>query len=134
MREFTKQEIGRRGERAAARYLKRLGYRLLAKNKHFGKNELDLVVKNKQYIVFVEVKTRSFEGPTLPLARPADAVDHDKRARTVEAAVAYLKTCKSALAPRFDVVEVYLDRTKRWRATKINHIPDAFGVNTKVRR
>ena len=134
MREYTKQEIGRRGERAAARYLKRQGYRVLAKNKHFGKNELDLVVKNKQHIVFVEVKTRSFEGTLVSVTRPADAVDHNKRARTVEAAMAYLKACKTALAPRFDVVEVYLDRAKRLRAFKINHIPDAFGVNTKVRR
>ena len=134
MREYTKQEIGRRGERVAARYLKRQGYRIIAKNKHLGKNELDLVAKNKHYVVFVEVKTRSFDGPTLPVTRPADAVDCDKRTRTVQAATAYLKECKIALIPRFDVVEVYLDRTRRLRVFKINHIPDAFGVNTKIRR
>ena len=134
MREYTKQEIGRRGERVAARYLKRQGYRIIAKNKHLGKNELDLVAKNKHYVVFVEVKTRSFDGSTLPVTRPADAVDCDKRTRTVQAATAYLKECKIALIPRFDVVEVYLDRTKRLRVFKINHIPDAFGVNTKIRR
>ena len=78
--------------------------------------------------MFVEVKTRSFDGPTLPVTRPADAVDCDKRTRTVQAATAYLKECKIALIPRFDVVEVYLDRTKRLRVFKINHIPDAFGA------
>jgi len=134
MKAYTKQEVGRRGERVAARFLRRGGYRLLARNRHFGKNELDLVVKDKQHIVFVEVKTRSIDGETLPITRPADAVDRDKRVHTVTAALAYLKENKTSLAPRFDVVEVYLDRKKHLRTVKINHIPDAFGANANIRR
>ncbi|MBR7112479.1 MAG: YraN family protein [Clostridia bacterium] len=134
MREYTKQEIGRRGERTAARFLRRSGFRLVARNCHFGKQELDLVVKDKQHIVFVEVKTRTFLGEKLPLSRPADAVDRAKRVHTVMAAMAFLKEYKTSLAPRFDVVEVYLDREKRLRPVKINHIPDAFGANANIRR
>ena len=126
MREYTKQEIGRRGERVAARYLKRQGYRIIAKNKHLGKNELDLVAKNKHYVVFVEVKTRSFDGPTLPVTRPADAVDCDKRTRTVQAATAYLKECKIALIPRFDVVEVITAAEATMKLEEINHIMGAY--------
>ena len=56
MKAYTSQEIGKIGEKLAARYLKRQGYRVLHKNRHFGKNELDLVVKSKTHIAFVEVK------------------------------------------------------------------------------
>ena len=134
MRDYTKQEIGRRGERIAARFLRRAGYRLVARNTHFGKNELDLVVKDKQHIVFVEVKTRSFLGNDLPITRPSDAVDREKRIHTVTAAKAFLKSNKSTLAPRFDVVEVYLNRAKHLRPIKVNHIPDAFGASVDIRR
>ncbi len=134
MKEYTRQEIGRRGERVAARFLRRAGYRVLARNRHFGKNELDLVVKNKQYVVFVEVKTRGVLGTEPLKVRPADAVDRDKRERTVAAARNYLYENKTPLAPRFDVVEVYLDRAKRFRPIKVNHIPDAFGANGMIRR
>ena len=134
VREYTKQEIGRRGERVAARYLRRAGYRLVARNTHFGKNELDLVVKDKQYIVFVEVKARSFAGESVSVTRPADAVDRDKRLRTVTAAKAFLKENKLTLIPRFDVVEVYLDRARHLKPIKVNHIPDAFGASGDIRR
>ncbi len=134
MRQYTKQEIGRKGERIAARFLRRAGYRLVARNKHFGKNELDLVVKNKRHIVFVEVKTRSFSGGDLPITRPADAVDREKRIHTITAAKDFLKENKTALIPRFDVIEVYLDRTRHLRLVKVNHIPDAFGANANIRR
>jgi putative endonuclease len=61
MKLFSKRDIGKYGERLAAKYLKKKGYRVIGKNLHFGRNELDLVVKNKEFIAFVEVKTRSYE-------------------------------------------------------------------------
>ena len=128
------QRIGARGERLAARYLRRTGYRILAKNKHCGRNELDLVVKNKQFIVFVEVKTRTVKSDTVNPDRPALAVDRDKRKRTVAAALSYLKEKKSPLCPRFDVIEVYLDGDAPKKLLRLNHISDAFGVNGNVRR
>ena len=51
MKELSIQRIGRRGERIAARYLKKNGYRVIGKNLHFHKNELDIVAKNTQYLV-----------------------------------------------------------------------------------
>lgn len=134
MKVYTRQQIGRKGERVAAKFLRRAGYRILARNQHFGRNELDLVVKDRQYIVFVEVKTRSTEGSDISSQRPADAVDLKKRKHTSDAAIAYLKEHKTTLCPRFDVVEVYLDRTKRLHTVKINHIMDAFSANGKIRR
>lgn len=134
MRTYTNQAVGKKGERRAARYLRRLGYRVLARNVHCGKNELDLVVKNKQYLVFVEVKTRTAEGLEAFLSRPSEAVDREKRARTVAAAFEYLRKHPSRLCPRFDVVEVYLDREARLNTLKINHIEDAFSAKGATRR
>ena len=129
MKVYTKQKIGKIGERLAARHLRRQGYRVLHKNRHFGRNELDLIVKSKTHIAFVEVKTRSFESEAEALNRPALAVNAEKRRRTVEAAFAYLRAYPTRLVPRFDVVEVYLDRSRRMKPFKIHHIPDAFHAN-----
>ena len=125
-RKTEKQKIGRKGERIAARYLRRQGCRILARNKNFGRNELDLVVKQGRYIAFVEVKTRSFDSPEQADVRPCAAVDKQKRLRTVQAARDYMHEKPTALCPRFDVVEVYLNRSKRHKPFKINHIPAAF--------
>lgn len=128
-------KIGRRGEKIAARFLRRAGLRVLGRNLHFGKNELDIVAKNRQYIVFVEVKTRTVDTRfehTLE-NRPALAVNAEKRRRTVAAAMDYLKTKPSALCPRFDVVEVYLDRARRGKLFRVNHIEGAFGKGGKRR-
>ena len=121
-----KQKIGRKGERAAARLLRRMGYRIVAKNRHFGKNELDIIARDRQYIVFVEVKARTADTLNDFKERPSAAVDREKRRRTVDAAVQYLKQHPTPLCPRFDVVEVYFDREKRHRLLKINHIAHAF--------
>ncbi len=133
MKLFSKKEIGKRGERIAARYLKKKGYRVIGRNLHFGKNELDLVVKNKEILAFVEVKARSYERvEDAEQHRPALAVDHDKRLRTVQAAKAYLRAHPTPLCPRLDVVEVYLDRQKRGKPFKINHNEAAFAANGKI--
>ena len=134
MKIYTSQQVGCRGERVAAKFLKREGYRIVARNQHFGRNELDLVATDKQYIVFVEVKARSFEGDEKVFCRPADAVDLEKRKRTITAAVDYLKKYKSPFCPRFDVIEVYLDRKRRLRPVRVNHIIDAFSSNGNIRR
>lgn len=133
MKLFSKQDIGKYGEKLAARYLKKKGYRILGRNLHFGKNELDLVAKNKEFIAFVEVKTRSYEHTEQAVqSRPALAVDQEKRLRTVQAAKAYLRAAPSRLCPRLDVIEVYLDRQNRNKPFKINHIEAAFTASGKL--
>ena len=131
MKLFDKKDIGNTGEHIAARYLRRNGYKILAKNRHFGKNELDLVAKDKHCIAFVEVKTLSFADVNDAYNRPSDKVDAGKRQRTVEAAKAYLRAHPTPLCPRLDVIEVYLDRNTL-KPFKINHIPDAFSAKGKI--
>ncbi len=129
----TKQ-IGYYGEKQALRYLKRQGYRRVARNVHCGRKEIDLIVKNKQYIAFVEIKTRSFDTQSEAMTqRPSLAVDAAKRERTVLAAKEYLHTHPTRLCPRLDVVEVYLDRTQGHKVFKIHHIEGAFDKAGHIR-
>ena len=127
---MTRGEIGAYGEKLAAKYLKKNGYRILAKNKHLSHNELDLIVTDKRFIVFVEVKTRSASSDDLylPFGSPAQAVDRQKQARTLRAAQDYLRENPSkGKQPRMDVIEVYLEKDTG-KLLKLNHIPDAFGA------
>ena len=125
-------EIGRLGEDYAAKFLKKNGYRILEKNKHESHNELDLIVTDKEFLVFVEVKARSVSDDFhLPYGSPASAFDRQKQRRTVRAAQAYLLSCRKKeqeKQPRMDVIEVFLDKETH-KLLKINHIVNAFGVS-----
>ena len=98
--------FGQWGERQAAQYLRRHGYRILYRN--FvppGGGEVDLVCRDKpaDTLVFVEVKTRATEER----GRPADAVDYDKQRQVAKGAMAWLRLLNCPdLRFRFDIVEV----------------------------
>ena len=132
MKALVTKDIGNIGERAAAKHLKRLGYRIVAKNRHYGKNELDLIVRDRECIAFVEVKALTFADPAEIDKHPAMKVNMEKRRRTVEAAMAYLSENPSRLCTRFDVVEVFLDRSTM-KPFRIHHIPDAFSAKGEIR-
>ena len=121
------KDIGDYGERIAKKLLKKKGYKILATNRHESHNELDLIVCDSRYIVFVEVKTRSTD-PSLysQFGSPASAVDQKKQKRLIEAAKDYLYRCNvQNRQPRFDVVEVYLLKDTM-KVLHINHIENAF--------
>ena len=122
-------EIGRLGEDIAVKFLKNNNYRIIDRNVHVSHNEIDIIAKDKNYIVFVEVKTRSTdENMELRFGTPAAAVDRCKQKRTVDAARAYLTNAKFAdLQPRLDVIEVFIHK-KTHKLIKINHIENAFGA------
>jgi putative endonuclease len=116
-----KKTFGQRGEAAAARYLRRRGYKILARSDRFGPGELDLVALDQKTIVFVEVKTRR---STLA-GHPSDAVDAVKQRRLTRAAVTFLKRHGLLECPaRFDVIAITWPANK-WFPT-IEHIRDAF--------
>ena len=126
---MTTTEVGRKGEKIAARFLKKNGFRILETNRHQSYNELDIIARNRDLLLFVEVKTRTMdENGELKFGPPGAAVDRKKQARLLQAARAYLVQSKGkyqSLQPRMDVIEVYLDRTSG-KPTKIHHIPNAF--------
>ena len=111
--------LGRQGEDAAAALLTRLGLSVLERNWSCRAGEIDLICRDGDVLVFVEVKTR---GPS-SLASGEDAVDAGKRTRIARAAALYLSRTDGWGGPcRFDVVVV----TPRGETLEARHVPDAF--------
>ena len=104
LRETARQIAGRRGEKAAERFLKKEGYKILGRRVRVGpRDELDLVVRRDEVLVFVEVKTRDSEE----YGSPMSAVGRTKQKALSRAAVGYLQKLKEKPPfVRFDVVEV----------------------------
>ena len=121
-------ETGRVGERLAAKFLRKNKYKIINKNLHVSHNEIDIIAENKEYIVFVEVKTRSVRDENdYGFFIPSQAVTKQKRQRTITAARAFLSKYIKTRQPRFDVIEVYLNKDTN-KVIKINHIINAFGA------
>ena len=100
---FPHKTLGQRGENEAARYLRRLGYKILARGRRLASGELDLVALDGRTIVFVEVKTRTSQE----VGHPADAVDAIKQRRLTRLAVTFMKRHGLLEYPaRFDVVAI----------------------------
>lgn len=119
--------IGRYGETIACKYLQEQKFKILEKNYYSSHNEIDIIAENNQYIIFVEVKTRSCNSADdLFYGTPASAVTYSKQKRTLAAAQSYLLEHSTRKTPRLDVIEVYL-RKEDNTPMKINHIEDAFG-------
>lgn len=111
---------GELGESAAKRFLKKAGLKFLTANFRDQHGEIDLVFRDREALVFVEVKTRSSEEWT----RPADAVDRGKQRRLARTAETYLaKLGHPDITWRFDIVEVLLNAG---RVREIRHLPDEF--------
>jgi len=97
---------GRRGEELAAAFLRQQGYTLVERNFRLRSGEIDIIARDRETLVFVEVKTRSCSR----FGTPFDAVDGRKQQQIGQTALAYLAARGMAdCAVRFDVVAVYLD-------------------------
>lgn len=113
--------LDRRGERAAERYLRHLGYTIVARRLRMRMGELDLVAVDGHTIVFVEVKTRRSHNA----GHPAEAVGPEKQQQLTRLALAYLKRHDLLEYPaRFDVVAVTWPDAAR--KPTIEHYPNAF--------
>ena len=125
-----RRKIGNFGEKAAISFLKKRGYKILAVNQVEKDCEIDVIAKNREFIIFTEVKTRRFGiyNPSEP--RAASAVTAEKQQKIIKAASSYLSYNKTELKVRFDVIEVYYEGDIKRRAHEINHIEGAFNRNT----
>ncbi len=121
----SKQITGARGEQAAAKHLRRHGYKVLVKNFRSGKAEVDIVCRHKDWLVFVEVKTRKSEE----FGAPSEAVDRDKQRNLTKAALDYLRLLGNPQVKfRFDIVEVLLPEGAKDPAD-IRLIQNAFDLS-----
>lgn len=119
----ARARLGRAGEDAAARYLSDRGFTLLARNWRQGRLELDLVCRDRETLVFVEVKSRRSSA----VARPDEALTPRKRRILVRAVRAWLAATGDWSRPcRFDVVTVVSDPAG---ALHLEHIPHAFDLD-----
>ena len=114
--------VGSWGENVAADYLIKKKYRLVSMNYRCRFGEIDLIVSNRQYRVFVEVKLRK----TDKFASAYEHVDPRKQNRIRTTAEIFLSEYQTDLQPRFDVIEIYAPNGSMTATPKINHMEDAF--------
>ena len=118
---------GELGERAAKKHLRRLGLKFLTANFRSPRGEIDLVFRDGDCLVFIEVKTRSSES----WKRPAAAVNARKRRLLSMAALDYLKLiAQPSVRIRFDIVEVLLDAGA---IREVRHLPNTFALSAPFR-
>ena len=110
------------GEALAAEYLRNKRYVVLAAGFHSKFGEIDLIVSNRQYLVFVEVKLRKSDK----FAQAREFVDFRKQNRIRTTAALYLEQNPTHLQPRFDVIEIYAPEGLETRKPTIHHLEDAF--------
>ena len=106
----------------AARYLQKKRYAIVATNYRCRFGEIDLIVSNRKYLVFVEVKLRKSSD----FAQAMEYVDYRKQNRIRTTAQMYLSQNPTKLQPRFDVIEIYAPAGIETPRPEIHHMEDAF--------
>lgn len=111
-------EFGNKGEEIALKHLQENGYRILEKNWRFGHLEVDIIASDKQFLIFVEVKTRHSQF----FGNPEMAVNYKKQKFLAKAAAYYIRSKRFDGEVRFDIISIILNK----KITEIEHIKDAF--------
>jgi putative endonuclease len=117
-----RKKLGDFGEQVALAYLTRQGYTLVARQWRCPAGEIDLLMRDRSGLVFVEVRTRRGEGASIP----EESIGRAKQARLSALAYAYLEAtgAPADLVWRIDVVAVEIDRSGR--VAHVRHIRDAI--------
>jgi putative endonuclease len=110
--------LGQKGEDLAADHLEKAGFKILLRNWKWGKNEIDLIAENRDFIIFVEVKTRNDDYQM----HPVTAVTKEKQKSIIRAANGYLQKFNIDKEGRFDIITVI----KSSDTFNIDHIEGAF--------
>ena len=110
--------LGTRGEAYAARYLRKQGYKLIVRNRREKKGEIDLIVMDRTFLVFVEVRTRSSEDFMTPEA----SIRRDKRDMVRQTVRRLIRRHRTAgLRPRIDVIAILWPKGAREPAELRHH-------------
>jgi putative endonuclease len=117
--------LGERGEKFAARYLRRHGYKILVRRFKSRAGEIDIVCRQKDWLVFVEVKTRKSDQ----YGAPSEAVTREKQKHMSKVALEYLRLLDNPqIHWRFDIVEVIMQDGAR-KPDDIRLIQNAFDLS-----
>ncbi len=121
MTKFSTKETGNKGEEYAVKYLEKHKYKIIARNYRKKYGEIDIIAENKEYIIFVEVKTRHENS----IVSAATAVDKRKQLRLLKTAFVFMSENNFDKLCRFDVCEVYV-KSDNLKLKYINYIENAF--------
>jgi putative endonuclease len=120
MTKTQKQKSGDTGEKLAVEFLKNKGFDIVGINLRAGRAEFDIVARDKDTLVFVEVKTRN----TAFFGNPEDFVTEKKQQTLSNGAARYIEKNNLSGEIRFDIVAVILNNSK----AEIVHFEDAFWI------
>ena len=118
----TSKLRGAWGEALAAEFLRKKRYKLVATGYHCRFGEIDLIVQNKRFLVFVEVKLRKSDQ----FAKAYEYVDTRKQNRIRTTASVYLSEHPTELQPRFDIIEIYAPEGFDTEKPQIQHWEGVF--------
>ncbi|MEE4116183.1 MAG: YraN family protein [Marinilabiliaceae bacterium] len=110
--------LGKRGEKLAVEHLLSKGYEILERNWSTGRREIDIIACDENYIIFIEVKTRTSDFQV----HPRDAVSVPKQRNIIFAAQKYIERNLPVQEARFDIISIIFDG----QYYEIEHIQDAF--------
>ncbi len=114
--------LGAWGEKLAAKYYRRKGYKCIAAGYCSRFGEIDIILENRDYVVFSEVKLR--KNDSFALGR--EFVDCKKQDKIKKTAMIWLSENECEKQPRFDVVEIYAPEGIKTKKPEINLIENAF--------
>ncbi len=112
------QDVGQMGEDLATEYLFGLGYSIKERNWRFSRAEIDIIAFHDDTLIFVEVKTRSYDY----YGQPEESISAKKERLICDAAAAYMSKNEYEWAFRFDIISILLSNTE----PVIKHYEDAF--------
>ena len=112
------KELGKQGEDIASSFLVEKGYKIVARNLKMGANEIDIIAENEDYLVFIEVKTRSENY----IEHPRSAVVASKQKSIIKTADLYIRKYNIDKESRFDIITIIKNNGK----FEIVHVEDAF--------
>jgi putative endonuclease len=116
---YVSHELGRIGENIIADYITKLGYKVVERNFECNQGEIDIIAKDKEELVFIEVKTRT----DISYGEASEAVTNTKKRHLINSIKYYIYKQKLENQPiRIDVAEVYIKCGK----VKINYIKQAI--------
>ena len=127
IKEITKAQVGTFGEKYCAKYLKRNRFKIYEMNAKIGHLETDIIAYNKDFLLFVEVKTRRTNK--VNYGTPASAVDYKKRTNLLKFAFAFCSYLPNKLKDkniRLDVCEIWVTGDKKLKVCDFNYIENAI--------
>lgn len=117
-------ELGRRGEDIAARFLKKMGYKIIERNFRCRIGEIDIIAFEKGVLIFIEIKTRTSDT----FAPPQLSVNRLKQQKIINSALSYLVQKKiTGIDCRFDIITITFPPDLK-KGEKVTLIKDAFRV------